>query len=102
MTCENFYPTTRRKTIERILREHISHRELQAYPELTDRMVELLDQLVAQAKREAAKIKDLKCLACGNTTLFLGTGGYITCSWIECLNPSLTHDKLAALNKEVK
>jgi hypothetical protein len=28
-----------------------------------------------------------KCPACGGTTLFLGSGGYVTCSWIRCANP---------------
>lgn len=27
------------------------------------------------------------CPACGTASLFLGDGGYVTCSWIDCLNP---------------
>ena len=29
------------------------------------------------------------CPSCGRTTLFIGTGGHLTCSAIECPNPSV-------------
>ncbi len=28
-----------------------------------------------------------KCPACGYGPLFLGAGGYVTCSWIKCPEP---------------
>lgn len=28
-----------------------------------------------------------RCPACGNQTLFIGRGGYLTCSWLKCPNP---------------
>ena len=28
-----------------------------------------------------------RCPACNATTLFLGNGGHITCSWIDCEEP---------------
>lgn len=36
------------------------------------------------------------CPACGLTTLFRGSQGYITCSWLKCPNPGAAHDLLAA------
>lgn len=32
-----------------------------------------------------------RCPACGNQTLFIGSGGHITCSWIKCTEPGLEH-----------
>ena len=36
-------------------------------------------------------MSDIKtpCPACGNSTLFVGSGGHITCSWLKCPEPSL-------------
>jgi hypothetical protein len=34
------------------------------------------------------------CPACGATSLFLGSGGYVTCSVIECPNPTAVADLL--------
>jgi hypothetical protein len=34
------------------------------------------------------------CPECGNETLFLASGGYITCSWVECRNPTAAADVL--------
>jgi hypothetical protein len=36
------------------------------------------------------------CPVCGNRTLFIGSGGYVTCSWIDCSNPDTSDavDKL--------
>lgn len=33
-------------------------------------------------------IKGINCPACGNETLFVANGNYITCSWHVCPNPS--------------
>jgi hypothetical protein len=35
-----------------------------------------------------------RCPACGTKGLFLGDGGYITCSLIDCPNPSAADDLL--------
>lgn len=35
-----------------------------------------------------------RCPACGWTTLFLGDGGHVTCSRLECPNPSAADDLL--------
>lgn len=35
---------------------------------------------------ELVKIAD-RCPSCNNQTLFIGSGGYLACSWIECKNP---------------
>lgn len=40
------------------------------------------------------------CPSCGFTTLFIGTGGHLTCSWIECKNPGV-QTTIEALKAEV-
>lgn len=35
-----------------------------------------------------------RCPACGNTRLFLGSGGHVTCPRIDCANPSAADDLL--------
>lgn len=30
-----------------------------------------------------------RCPACGHDTLFIGSGGWLTCSWLSCRNPGL-------------
>ncbi len=37
-----------------------------------------------------------RCPACGGSTLFVGHGGHLTCSWLECPNPSVA-DEIAGL-----
>jgi len=34
------------------------------------------------------------CPACGSRSLFIGSGGYLTCAVIECPDPSQAHDVL--------
>lgn len=34
------------------------------------------------------------CPACGNSTLFRGSKGYITCSWLKCPNPGAAHEAM--------
>lgn len=31
-----------------------------------------------------------RCPSCGHATLFIGTGGWITCSWLACKEPGLS------------
>lgn len=35
-----------------------------------------------------------RCPACGRASLFLGNGGHVTCSIIDCPNPSLADEQL--------
>lgn len=35
-----------------------------------------------------------RCPSCGNMTLFVGTGGWLVCSWLKCKDPSAAHDRL--------
>lgn len=35
-----------------------------------------------------------KCPSCGWTSLFLGDGGYVTCSSFDCKDPTAAHDAL--------
>lgn len=30
-----------------------------------------------------------RCPACGHRSLFLGSGGWLTCGWLECRSPSI-------------
>lgn len=46
-----------------------------------------------EANRPFPSVKG-RCPACGSATLFLGAGGYVTCSWIECSNPSRASEVL--------
>lgn len=33
-----------------------------------------------------------RCPACGNQTLFIAEGGWLTCSWLKCPNPCAIGD----------
>lgn len=35
-----------------------------------------------------------RCPACNGETLFLGSGNYVTCSWIECPRPTMVAEYL--------
>lgn len=35
-----------------------------------------------------------RCPACRMSTLFVGAGGYITCSWLSCPDPGAASDLL--------
>lgn len=35
-----------------------------------------------------------KCPACHGQSLFLGAGGYVTCSYLSCPNPTAVNDLL--------
>lgn len=39
--------------------------------------------------KDIPRIAD-RCPSCGNQTLFIGAGGWLTCSWIQCKEPGLT------------
>ncbi len=36
----------------------------------------------------AERIED-RCPRCGNRTIFIGSGGHLTCSWLECKEPGV-------------
>lgn len=43
-----------------------------------------------------------RCPSCGNTTMFVGSGGLLVCSWLKCKNPSAlndAHERIAELEK---
>jgi len=40
------------------------------------------------------------CPSCGSRSLFLGNGGHVTCSWIECKDPCAA-DKLLSIDPTV-
>jgi hypothetical protein len=52
--------------------------------------------LSSPAKVFATNFPDVqgRCSACGLTTLFLGAGGHVTCSWAECPNPGAADELL--------
>lgn len=39
-----------------------------------------------------------RCPACRNTTLFVGEGNLITCSWLECPDPGAVNKMLVTVN----
>ena len=49
----------------------------------------------------AAKFPDVKgrCPACGYALLFLGSGGYVACSWHKCPDPDAPSRLLAEADK---
>ena len=54
-----------------------------------------LDALYARlAAAAAAPTVQGRCPACSRTTLILGVGGYVTCSHLECPDPSAASDLL--------
>lgn len=40
------------------------------------------------------RVRGICPMGCGET-LFLGAGGYVTCSWIDCPDPAAASDLLA-------
>lgn len=46
-------------------------------------------------------ITDLKCPACNKAALFVGKGGYVTCSHLDCPNPDYEKALLQRINEEV-
>jgi hypothetical protein len=51
---------------------------------------------------ELGKIKD-RCPTCGHDTLFIGEGGWLTCSWLECKMPGVGRriEQLLTIEKRV-
>lgn len=47
----------------------------------------------------SAKVEGFCPMGCG-ATLFLGSGGYVTCSWVKCPNPGAASDILAVRETE--
>jgi len=54
--------------------------------------------LTAHPARPAAGYPHVqgRCPACGGASLFLGSGGYVTCASLECTNPAQASDLLSA------
>jgi hypothetical protein len=55
------------------------------FVEQYDRACKTVAELLAERPKQDVKGR---CPACGWTSLFLGDGGYVTCSRLECPNPS--------------
>jgi hypothetical protein len=51
---------------------------------------------------DMGKIKD-RCPTCGNDTLFISDGGWLTCSWLECKQPGVGRriEQLLTIEKRV-
>jgi hypothetical protein len=47
-----------------------------------------VERLEADAPVAEIRIID-RCPSCGHQTLFIGTGGYLTCSWLPCQEPGV-------------
>lgn len=47
-------------------------------------------------------VNGAECVACGHPTLFLGEGGYITCSLDGCPDPGATQEALEKLDVHPK
>lgn len=41
-----------------------------------------------------------QCSGCSNESLFLAVGGYVTCSYIPCPNPTAASDLLATMDSD--
>lgn len=41
-----------------------------------------------------------RCPSCGHQSLFIGSGGWLTCSWIECRQPSVGRAVAALLDAD--
>lgn len=66
---------------------------------MKDRTRDMLGALALQPASTAPLAAGLpfvqgRCPACGRVSLFLGNGGYVTCSVIDCPNPSLADEQL--------
>jgi hypothetical protein len=56
--------------------------------------ISFLGHLPIRAESTARPYVQGACPACKKETLFLGSGGFVTCSWIYCPNPTAAHDLL--------
>jgi hypothetical protein len=55
--------------------------------------LERIDRRARAIEWEARKVVGT-CPACRNTTLFLGKGGHVTCSWHQCPDPCAADKRL--------
>ena len=49
---------------------------------------------IGKGRAAAHPLVQGRCPACNGSSLFLGTGGYVTCSRLDCPNPTLADDQL--------
>ena len=52
-------------------------------------------------KKRSKRMNKIKtsCPSCGSRSLFIGTGGHLTCSWLNCPEPGVER-AIAALKRE--
>lgn len=55
------------------------------YHKDVDKLLSLIDQY--STKQPVITITDLRCPACNGKSLFVASGNYITCGFLECPNP---------------
>ena len=80
-------------------------RVCEQFPDLPDGITVYVDHIDAiDLKQENSdesncypRVKG-ECLECGSRSLFVGKGGYVTCGYIGCPNPSAPSDELGACN----
>lgn len=54
-----------------------------------------------KARARAPVRIETPCPSCGHRTLFIGSGGHLTCSWLQCQEPGVEH-KLFQLRDTAK
>lgn len=49
----------------------------------------LIDRLRGEMRMHVQQRITTRCPSCGHQSLFIGSGGHLTCSWLECKEPGL-------------
>lgn len=57
--------------------------------DVRDVLREIADALAALPPPADPPRINTPCPSCGNATLFIGSGGHLTCSWLKCPDPSV-------------
>lgn len=66
-----------------------------------EKIAEGMERRAAVARRHSYKEINDRCPSCSHRTLFIGTGGYLTCSLIDCPEPGVGK-AIDTLKAEVK
>ena len=84
-------------------------RVCEKFPELPDGVSVYVEHVDAvDLKQEANRDTDCypsvkgECPECGSNSLFVGKGGYVTCSYIGCPNPAAPSETLDACNTDTE
>lgn len=98
------------KLLSERLSDHHEFSECFGFDELRD-MARELEAKVADSevvrchhgwRGAAAPSIDAPCPACGQRCVFVGEGGYLTCSILECPEPDAPHTALVAARETVE